>query len=113
GLNVPRAPVVHQHDTKDMILSTVDGNGLTKRIAGANEESRFQFEVQAHARTVNRAMCVRRLRLTTRSFHLRAANDNGTRAAVISDWQPFPVWHERVVWAAQHRSDIVSVMIGG
>src|SRR4029079_247504 len=36
-----------------------------------------------------------------------------TGAPVIGDRQAFPVWHERVVWSAQHGADIVSVVIGG
>ena len=59
GLNVPRAPVVHQNDSENVILRSVDGNRLTKRIAGTNEEGRFQFEIEALARAVNRAACIR------------------------------------------------------
>ncbi len=32
---------------------------------------------------------------------------------MIRDREPFPIWHERVFGTAQHRADVVRVVIGG
>jgi len=40
------APVVHQDEPKDVILSVVDADWLAKLVAGANKERHFQFHVQ-------------------------------------------------------------------
>jgi len=35
------APVIHQDKSKDVILSVLDANRLTKLVAGANKECHF------------------------------------------------------------------------
>src|ERR1017187_1956042 len=110
-LNIACAPIVHQHHAKDVIDRATNRHWLTKRIARPNEECRFQFVIEAFARTKDRLDRVRRFGLTLRSPHIGATDNNRTGSSVISDRQPFPIWHERVLRAAQHRADIVRVVI--
>src|SRR5207245_5406076 len=74
-LNIARAPVVHQHDPKNVVLSLIDGNGLAQGIPRTNKKRCLQFQIEALARAENRSARIRRLRLSVRSFHLRSAND--------------------------------------
>ena len=95
-----------------MIGRPIDRDGLAQRVSRPDEKRRFQFVIETAARTKNRRGGIGRLGLSMGTPHVRSAHDDGAGAAVIRDREPFPVWHECVFGTAQHRADIVRVVIG-
>ncbi len=87
--------------------------GCAERVPRPDEEGGFQFIIQAPARAEERRGRIGRFDLTMRAADIRAARNDGAGAPVISHRQPFPIRHERVLRPAQHRADVVRVMIGG
>ena len=94
-----------------MIGRAIDRDRLAQRVSRSDEKGRFEFVIEAAAGSESRGGCIRRLDLAVRPANVRAAHDDGAGAAVISDRKPFPIWHERVFRTAQHRADVVGVVI--
>ena len=112
SLHIPRTPVIHQDQAENVICGAIDRHRFAQCVSRSDQEGRLQFVIEAAARTKNRCRGVGRLDLSMGTPHFRPAHDNGAGATVIGDRKPFPVWHERVFRTAQHRADIVGVVIG-
>src|ERR1043166_3265661 len=112
GLQIARTPVIHQNEAENVIRGAIDRNWLAQGIARSDKERGFQLVIKAAARPENRRWRIGRLDLAMGPPHLRTTRDNRTGAAVIRNREPFPVGHECVLRTAQHRADVVRVVVG-
>src|SRR5207237_3615289 len=112
SLNVARTPVVHQHDSKNVIFRAIDWDGRAQAVSRPYQKGGLEYEIEAARRTKSRRRTLGRFCLASRPFHFGAADHDRAGTAMVGDRQPFPVRHERVFRPTQHRPDVMGMMIG-
>ena len=110
GLDVTRRPVVEEHVAEDHLVRLGHAHRLSHGIGGADDGAQLELDVETTARPEAREVGVGGPRLTERSSHARPAHHDRRRASVVADRDVQPVGWQRVVRAAEHRSDVERVL---
>ena len=89
ALDVPRAPVVDEHEAEDVIAYVGGADRVAERLARARDEPELELEVQLLGGAVARPQ-------PARAHDLGAGDDDRAGAAVVADRQRLPGGRERI-----------------
>ena len=113
-LDIPRRPIVQQHQAEQILLRLLDPHRLPHLIPLAHKRPQFELEIQPLRRREDGAGDLgRRIRhhLPVRSPDRGSRHDDRGRATVVADGQVRVVWVEGVVEAADEGAGIDGVVL--
>ncbi len=110
GLDVPRAPVVDENDTEDVLAKRRGGDRPTERAADADDEPELELDVEPSARAEARLGIVGPLRLAARPHDWCSADHDGACPAVVPDRKVTPVRQKRFRVRAEEASEVRGVL---
>ena len=102
-LDIPRAPVVHQHHAENVLVGFFDRNGIAHLVPAPNEERHLEFEVKQLARAKDWGVRLDRAGLAVGPANRLTADHHGAGSAVVAHREVLPVGHEGVVLASVRR----------
>lgn len=116
GLDVTGRPVVHQHQSKNVVFGLVDGNWLAEVVGLADKGGQFQLDVESLARREGGDLGSRgRIGqdLAVRSANGSPRGHDRRRTAVVPNWEMLVVGLQSVVGSAEEHTHVVGVVESG